>query len=535
MMKLVHVEEMKKIEQEANDAGYPFSEMMERAGESIATIVHDLFSQEEPSTIIGLIGSGNNGGDTLIALDELQKLGWNCLAYLVRPRAGDDSLLQRVKDTGVRIATLEKDVHFKILDEWIENADVVLDGILGTGFASPLKKEVQAVLNHLSERENSPFIVAVDCPSGLNCETGEIAKETLKADLTLCLGAVKIGMLKLPAFSYLGELAPVDLDFEKYSPTLRAIQTSVIEDELLDEVLPDRPMDANKGTFGTLLTIAGSVNYTGAALLAGKSAYRVGVGLVQMAVPSSLHAVLAGNFPEATWIMLPHEMGVIASEAGDVIWKNLDRATAILVGPGLGRENTTKEFLKHLLEGEKPSSIQAPIGFVTTEKKTRPAKKENLPPLVLDADALNLLSEIAHWQTLIPAGCVLTPHPGEMARLTGMSIDEIQANRQAIATKFAKEWKCIVVLKGAFTVVAEPSGKCSVLPVATPALARAGTGDILAGIIGGLLAQKIPAYQAACAGVYIHAQAGLFAADSIGSSQAVIAGDVLESISEVFE
>ncbi len=534
-MKLVHVEEMKKIEQEANDAGYPFSRMMERAGESIATVVHGLFSQEEPSTIIGLIGSGNNGGDTLIALDELQKLGWNCLAYLVRPRTGDDSILQRVKNTGVKIALLGEDIHFKILDEWLENTDVVLDGILGTGFTSPLKKEVQAVLNHLSEKEKSSFIVAVDCPSGMNCETGDIEKETLKADLTLCLGAVKIGMLKLPAFAYLGELVPVDLDFEKYSPTLRAIQTNVIEDGLLDEVLPDRPLDANKGTFGTLLTIAGSVNYTGAALLAGKSAYRVGVGLVQMAVPSSLHGILAGNFPEATWIMLPHEMGVIASEAGDVIWKNLDRATAIVVGPGLGRESTTKEFLKHLLEGEKPSAVQAPIGFVTTGIKAQPVKTTNLPPLVLDADALNLLSEITHWQTLIPAGSILTPHPGEMARLTGMSIDEIQADRQAIVTKYAKEWKCVIVLKGAFTVVAEPGGKCSVLPVATPALAKAGTGDILAGIIGGLLAQKMPAYQAACAGVYIHAQAGLFAADSVGSSQAVIASDILESISEVFE
>lgn len=534
-MKLVHVDEMQKIEQEANAAGYPFSEMMERAGTYVARIVHGLFAQEESSTVIGLIGSGNNGGDTLIALDILQKMGWNCLAYLIRSRAENDSLVQRVKDTGVQIATLEKDVHFRILDEWFEDTEILLDGILGTGFKPPLKKEVHAVLTHLAEKEHAPFVVAVDCPSGIDCESGEVAKETLVADLTLCLGAVKTGLLKLPAFAYLGELVPIDLDFEKYSPTLRAIQSAVIEDNVLDEVLPVRPLDAHKGTFGTLLTVAGSVNYTGAALLAGKAAYRIGVGLVQMAVPSSLHTVLAGNFPEATWIMLPNEMGVIASEAGDVIWKNLDRATAMLVGPGLGRENTTKEFLRHLLEAEKPSSFQSPIGFVTTEKKARPVKISKLPPLVLDADGLNLLAEIPHWQILIPEGSIITPHPGEMARLTGMSIDEIQADRQAIAVKYAKEWKCVVVLKGAFTIIAEPAGKCSVIPVANPALARAGTGDVLAGIIGGLLAQKIPAYQAACAGAYIHAQAGLFAAHSVGCPQSVMAGDVLDSISEVFK
>ena len=533
-MKLVSVAEMKKIEEEANLSGYSYEDMMEDAGAGVGRYIDALFeSGKADLTALGLIGTGNNGGDTLIALEHLQKQGWNCKVYLVRPRSANDPLMGRLISAGCLSTTLEKDVSFNLLHTWLQNADVILDGILGTGTRLPLRKDIAAVLSEVKKQTPMPFTVAVDCPSGVNCDTGEAADETLKADITLCMGAVKDGLLKLPAFAYVNDIDLVPLKLDGRSAGWERICTEVVEEATLEEAFPPRPLDGHKGTFGTLLVAAGSVNYTGAALLAGKAAYRSGAGLVQMAVPSSLHIALAGSFPEATWLMLPHEMGVIAGSAADVIWDNLGRANALAVGPGLGTENTTRDFLKNLLTGDKGRGDKGAIGFLTQREKHEPARKSHLPPVVIDADGLRLLGQISGWPGLLPEDCVLTPHPGEMAALTGLSVEEIQKNRIEVTRKFAKEWKCVVVLKGAFSVVGEPGGECSVIPFAVPALASAGTGDVLTGIIGSLLAQGRNPYLAARAGAMLHALAGRFAAEDLGTPVSVMAGDLLEALPRV--
>jgi hydroxyethylthiazole kinase-like uncharacterized protein yjeF len=289
-------------------------------------------------------------------------------------------------------------------------------------------------------------------------------------------------------------------------------------------------MSAHKGTFGTAVIAAGSVNYTGAALLAGKAAYRSGAGLVTLAVPAPLHASLAGQFPEATWLLLPHELGVIAESAAEVLRKNLERATALLVGCGFGLEDTTADFLSALLTG--PRAARGGIGFVHPAREAG-AAKASLPPMVVDADGLKLLARIPNWPSTLPAESVLTPHPGEMSVLTGLPRDELQADRVGAAERFAKEWGHVVVLKGAYTVIAGPEGETAIIPVATPALARAGTGDVLAGLVTGLRAQGVPAYPAAWAGAWIHAQAGLRAAAALGGTASVLAGDVLDQIAGV--
>ena len=530
-MKLVTVNEMKQIEEEANLSGYPYAEMMEDAGTGIARFIHSLFADIKPDlSAIGVVGSGNNGGDTLIALEHLQKQGWTCLAYLVRSRPAGDPLLLRAREAGCQAASLEKDVDFKQLNAWMEHADVLLDGILGTGAQLPLRKDIAAVLKDIANQPSMPFVAAVDCPSGVNCDTGDAAAETLQADLTLCMGAVKQGMLKLPAFQYVNDINLIPLKFDGKSTCWEGIQTIVVDEGILEEAFPTRPLDAHKGTFGTLMVAAGSVNYTGAALLAGKAAYRSGVGLVQMAVPSSLHSALAGVFPEATWLMLPHEMGVISSSAAEVIWENLDRATALAVGPGLGTEPATRDFLKNLLSGEKGGVEKGAIGFLGQKEKHNLAGKSKLPPVVIDADGLRLLSQLPDWPGLLPAESVLTPHPGEMAALSGLTVEDIQKERIEITRRFARKWNCVVVLKGAFSVVGEPGGQCAVIPFATPALARAGTGDVLTGIIASLLAQGKHPYLAARAGAYLHALAGLSAAEKLGTPVSVMAGDLLEEI-----
>jgi NAD(P)H-hydrate epimerase len=449
-----------------------------------------------------------------------------------------DPLIERVRTAGGEITAAVQDENLEMLTAFIGSATVIMDGILGTGFKVPLKKEAAEVLwavnTAIAELEWPPYVIAVDCPSGVNCDTGEAVEEAIPASVTVTMAAVKQGLIKFPAFELVGDLQVVDIGLNDEIASWSAITDEVADDNLVEEILPVRSDDSHKGTFGTALIAAGSVNYTGAAMLAGKSAYRVGAGLVTMAVPSPLHSALAGQFPEATWILLPHEMGVISAEAADVLKKNLNRANGFLIGPGLGTEETTKNFLENLIKGKLDGKkATSRIGFVHDDKKSEEGSQGSLPPMVVDADGLRLMKKIDGWDKLLPPRTILTPHPGEMADLTGKSVEDIQADRLNTARAFAKAWGHIVVLKGAFTVIAEPQGRATVIPIATSSLARAGTGDVLAGIIVGLLAQGVESYKAAVAGAWIHAQAGLFALDSVGNPASVIASDVVDSISDV--
>jgi hydroxyethylthiazole kinase-like uncharacterized protein yjeF len=541
-MKLVTVSEMVAVEKEADANGLTYDIMMENAGHNLSREVMELAyyqgDEEDEVQVIGLVGPGNNGGDTLVALTHLAEKGWTARAYLVKRKAKNDPLVKRLEEAEGEIYHADSDEGFNQLQAFLENADVVLDGVLGTGFKLPLKEDIGRVLaaaqGFIAGMEWSPFIVAVDCPSGVDCDSGQAAAQTIPADATVTMAAVKQGLLRLPAYGLAGELRLVDIGPLDELKSWQAIQNEVPDQEHVISILPKRGLDAHKGTFGTAVIAAGSLNYTGAALLAGKAAYRVGAGLVTLAVPAPLHSALAGHFPEATWVLLPHEMGVIASGAADVLTKNLERATALLVGPGLGLEDTTKEFISNLLKGAKAKPTNRRIGFVQGEGKAEEEKSEKgLPPLVFDADGLKLLAKLPDWAKLLPAPAILTPHPGEMSALTGLSVEDIQNDRLAVAKKFATEWGHVVVLKGAFTVIAAPDGRTSTIAVATPALARAGTGDVLSGLIAGLRAQGVDAYNAAVAGAWIHAQAGLAAADDLGSEAATLAGDVLESVSYV--
>jgi len=535
-MKFVTVPEMLAIEKEADANGLSYAEMMENAGGGLADVILDLYGEAEELEAFGLVGPGNNGGDTLVALEQLANNGWKTRAYLIKRKA--DEYVKRLEKAGGEILFADKDDKFDALATFVETSDLLLDGILGTGIKLPLKDDVTKLLVSVSEvldmMETPPFIVAVDCPSGVDCETGEAADECIPADMTITMAAVKQGLLMLPAFEFVGDLHVVDIGLPDDLPALEKVKTEVANDALVAGLLPERPLAAHKGTFGTALIAAGSVNYTGAALLSGKAAYRVGAGLVTMAVPTMVHDALAGQFPEATWALLPHERGFIAREAAKRLKENIERATALLVGPGFGLEDTTQEFLKDLLTGgSAPKKATGRIGFLPDQAVEEKKEAKHLPPMVVDADGLKLLAKIDNWHKILPAPAVLTPHPGEMSFLTGLSTEEIQNDRLAVATKYAEEWGHVVVLKGAFTVIAAPDGIATVIPVASPALARAGTGDVLAGLIVGLRAQGLDAYDAAVAGAWIHAQAGLLAADVFGSTASVLAGDVLEAIPDV--
>jgi NAD(P)H-hydrate epimerase len=536
MNKLVSVQEMQMIEHEANANGLSYSQMMDNAGRGVAETVISDFPALKERKVLALVGSGNNGGDALVALDYLCKYGWDVHAYLASPRQVDDPLIIELAESGGRIYERDLDARFNVLDSLIKDCSILLDGVLGTGFHLPLRKDLANLLLHvrssLSGLSLQPKVIAIDCPSGVDCELGMVSEECIRADITITMGAVKNGLLRFPAADYIGEIRVVSIGDIDRLPGWQKIQRYVSSLESVRKLLPSRPRFAHKGTFGNALVIAGSANYTGAAYLAGEAAYRAGAGLVTLAVPDMIYPILSCQLPEAIWLLLPSASGFIAESATILVEKAIGNANALLIGPGFGIENSTGSFMAELFRGsakyyryEKGSTAPMMEVSLKLKKKTTPT--------IIDADGLKLLSKILDWHQFLPEKSILTPHPGEMAALTGLSRDEIQSDRIAVAEKFSNLWGHIVVLKGAFTVVAAPDRQTIVIPVATPALARAGTGDVLAGIILGLRAQGLDAFSSAIAGAQIHAEAGLRAQKLMGNSAAVLARDVMGRIQSV--
>jgi NAD(P)H-hydrate epimerase len=315
-------------------------------------------------------------------------------------------------------------------------------------------------------------------------------------------------LLAFPAADLVGDIQIGEIGDISKLTSWNLVNRGVLTDRDISQYLPIRPRDAHKGTFGTAFIVSGAGNYPGAVILAGTAAYRIGAGLVKIAIPEYIYSAVVGELKEATWVRLPHTSGWIREDADQVISQVLGGINALLVGPGIGTEATTSEFVHKLV-------------------------MLNLPNTVIDADGLKLLADIPDWYLILHERVILTPHPGEMAVLTGISKEEIQANRLEVAETYAHQWGKVVVLKGAYTIIADPGGTTAIVPVATPALAKAGTGDVLAGLIVGLLAQGVSPFTAACIGAFIHARAGLMVAKEQENTSSVLAGDLLNVIPRV--
>jgi len=538
MTKIVSVAEMKAIEAAADQAGITYAMMMDAAGNAVAEHILARLDALADHKIVVLVGSGNNGGDGLVAAHRLAESGATVSVYATKPLDETDPKVQRLRQKSLFVADAENDMRWRVLKNLLGGVTVLVDAVFGTGVRLPLTGKAADLLKqtakYLADREaDRPEIIAVDCPSGLDCDSGALDPLALAADATVTFAAVKRGQLAFPGAEAVGDLAVADIGLDASAlPELDHIALELATEDAVRALLPARPRNAHKGTFGRVVVAAGSVNYTGAAYLAGAAAYRVGAGLVTLAVPAPLYAILAGQLPEATWIMLPHDLGVIGASAADVLREAYAKTQALLIGPGLGLEKETAAFIRRWLGvDEAAGHRRGGLGFLSpavtgTESDAAAA----LPPLVVDADALKLLAQNEGWAARLPKNAVLTPHPGEMAVLTGLTRDAIAADRIGTAQKYAAEWGHIVVLKGAFTVVAAPDGRTTVQPFATAALARAGTGDVLAGAIAGLLAQGLAPYDAAVAACYLHGLAGGLAAETLGSTAAVLASDVLTGL-----
>ena len=560
MLKVVTVDQMRAIEQQTAAAGISYAEMMENAGRGVAEAIQDQIDVTGRKVVV-LVGPGNNGGDGLVAGRYLVQAGAEVAFFLTKPRNPDDPNYAAVVSMGIPVIPISEKNEGSSLKRAIARADIVIDALLGTGVDRPIGGKVKSLLKNYSQAldENRrrqedkysrpvspvrpsyrskglPLVVAVDCPSGLNCDTGELDPVALEADLTVTFDSPKLGHYIFPGAGAVGDLVVADIGTPDGLPALEEVTLNLATADGIRQMLPPRPLEAHKGTFGKVMIAAGSVNYVGAAGLAGEAAYRTGAGLVTLAIPAAIHAPLAAHLMEATYILLPHEMGAITETAAKVLMESLEGYDALLIGPGLGRDEKTKQFIQGVLAG-KQQATKGRIGFMPSD--TDPITKQgpqSLPALVVDADGLNLLSELEDWPTLLPANTILTPHPGEMARLLGCDREQIAVDRIGTARSAAAKWGQIVLLKGAFSVVAAPDGPSSatIIPFADPALATAGSGDVLAGAIVALLGMGLKPFDAAVVGAFLHGAAGQRAGEEIGRA-GVAAGDLGDFLAVVVD
>ncbi|MCL2149348.1 MAG: NAD(P)H-hydrate dehydratase [Dehalococcoidia bacterium] len=479
VVKIVTAAEMRRMEEECVKLGVSTAMLMEKAGQAVAQSVCRTLGMVAGKHIVILVGPGNNGGDGLVAARYLCDWGARVSVFLAKARSEDERNFGLVRERDVAVMGPPTSG----LDDLLASADAVLDALFGTGQNRGIEDVYKEALEKLAvAKRHRPAlkVFAVDLPSGLNADTGQPDPVTPFADHTLTLGLPKRGLYMPEGAARAGEIFILDIGL---APHIAAdVNTELLTVGQMRALLPPRSSYAHKGSFGRVMVVAGSVNYIGAAYLACAGAARVGAGLVTLAAPESIISAVAAKMPEVVYIPLPESTpGVIRPEALGFI-RSVAEFDAVLIGPGLGR--AAEAFLDCLLDGKLPLR------------------------LVLDADAINALAKVSAWWQRSGFEAILTPHPGEMARLLKMTIERVQSGRIAIAKEKAVVWGKTVVLKGAFTVVAASDGRCRVSPFANAALASAGTGDVLAGAVVGLLGQGLTLFDAASLGVYLHARAG---------------------------
>ena len=506
-MKIVTVEQMAALEAASERAGVSTDQLMENAGQAIANQAIEMLDGSPDDSAVILVGPGNNGGDGLVAARLLHCAGVKVLAYVCAERRQPDPKLRLVMEAGAPVAFLEDDSDLALLQQHLEQAGLVIDAVLGTGRARPIEGQLHDVLLRLSEarRDCGISVLAVDLPSGLDADSGGVDPVCPGADVTLALSNPKTGHITFPGGGVTGKLVTADIGVPRGLDD--DVRVELITPDMVRTLLPDRPKDGHKGTFGRTLVIGGSRSYVGATVLACSGAYRAGAGLVTLATGSSVYSIAAARITETTFLPLPETAdGGISREALGKVRAALPGYTSLVIGCGLGQSQSTFAFLNELLLDDDAVDI----------------------PVVIDADALNGLATFKNWPDRMKLRAVLTPHPGEMSQLSGLPIGEVEERRLCTA-EAAAEWGQVVLLKGAFSVVGSPDGYTRVSPFANPVLASAGTGDVLAGVIGGLLSQGLSPFDAATCGVYLHAAAAERISHDIGDS-GLMASDLLPEI-----
>jgi NAD(P)H-hydrate epimerase len=480
--RLVTVDEMRALETAAMTAGIGEHELQRRAGLAIAEVVANL--RRHGGAVAGLVGKGNNGRDAVVAVADMARQGWLASLWLVPGHSVTAEELVELEARGIAINRIEAQGETPGLLPALGCANVVVDGLLGVGASGAMRSPLAGVAETLNALTPRPAVVAVDVPSGVDADTGEVPGSAVRADVTVTLGAVKTGLLRFPAANLVGRLVIRDIGIPRSAN--ESVAYRILSDQ--DHPLPPvRSPGSHKYDHGRVMVVGGSARYVGAPYLAAAAAARSGAGLVMLAAPDSVQRVASIQLPEATYTEQAVEPERDPEAALTALAATLESANAAVIGPGLGRSDGAARFLRMFFE--------------------RRATMASPPPTVVDGDALSLLAEWDGWHSLVGPGLILTPHHGEMGRMLGQRSSEIATAPWSLARERARDWQQTIILKGPFSIIASPSGDTWVYPWANPALATAGTGDVLAGLTGGLLAQGMAPAQASRLAVWAHARA----------------------------
>ncbi|HFQ80133.1 MAG TPA: NAD(P)H-hydrate dehydratase [Desulfobacterales bacterium] len=477
-MKLAAAEVMRRLDAAAiNDYGIPGIVLMENAGRSTVDIIQAHYGPLNGKKITVVTGPGNNGGDGLVIARYLHQLGAVPRVFMLVPAAkmtGDAALnLSIVRKLPIELRQVADDLSE--LKAALRESKLVVDAIFGTGLRREVGGRFAAVIGLLN---NSRLpVTAVDIPSGLNSDNGQVMGAGIKAALTVTYGLAKPGQIIYPGADLIGRLEVVDIGIPPEVVEGAGINLELLRQPEVSALLHERPANSHKGSFGHLLVLAGSHGKTGAAILCAQGALRAGTGLVTMGSPRALNTIYETRLAEAMTFPLSGD-NFLTMDDYPAILQALSGKKAVVLGPGLGQDTTTRDLVVKLYN-------------------------ELEIPMLIDADGLNCLKDDLRPRAGGPWR-VLTPHPGEMARLTGMSSRDIQTRRLETALSFARRQGVILVLKGAATIIAHPQGMAAINSSGNPGMAAGGMGDVLSGIIGGLLAQGLSAWDAARLGVYIH-------------------------------
>jgi len=517
-MKLVNTAQMRELDRRTiEEYGTPGEVLMDRAGRGVADITLRLIETTgfvSPFVLL-LAGRGNNGGDAFTAARYLKEMGIRVEVWLagsVNEVKGDAlKHFSKLKAEKISFRELPTMQDWQDARKFRSGCDILVDGLLGTGSKGPARGPAVGAIQYINANAQDALVVAIDIPSGLNADTGVAEGEAVIADITVTMGLPKIGLTEMAALDYVGCVEVVDIGIpEEYIAEIKSEEDrEMIYLTDLKSHFPRRRRATHKGDYGHVLLIGGARGYTGAIIMAAKAALRSGAGLVTVMVPKSIAPTVSAASSEA---MVIGEQETEHGSLSPEIWMNwkasIDEYDAILIGPGLTRHESSLLLVRHVI-------------------------RDCSAPLVLDADAISVLEGQPHWVEKADCPVVITPHPGELAALFSQSIEEIQSDRLGVAAAAAKFTAATVVLKGAGTIVAKADRPLNINMTGNPGMATGGSGDVLAGMIVGLLGQKIDPFEAARAAVYLHGRAGDMAARR-KSQAGIIAGDLIEEIPYAF-
>ncbi len=507
-MKVVTAQEMRDIDRKAmTDFKIPGVVLMENAGIQVVRAVLEKLPFVQGRTVTIFAGRGNNGGDGLVAARHLFNMGADVKVLMLgnsEKIAGDAALnLEIWKRMGQKVYSVTRMDDINAVRLFLAKTDIVVDAIYGTGFKGVVKDYAGRVIDAVNACDRP--VISVDIPSGLEADTGRVNGPCIMAGLTVTFGLPKVGLLLEPGASCAGELMVADISLPASLLKDNQIKCNMIDENMVRGWLPFRTTSSHKGDYGRVLVVGGSLGMAGAACLTAEAVIRAGAGLVTLAVPEGIYNPVASKLTEVMVVTVPQTLeGTPAKEALPVIGDMLERAEVLAIGPGLSTNPETTELVRAIV-----------------------ARSNR--PVVLDADGLNAF--VGHTDLLSKARkpLVITPHPGEMSRLAGMSTEAVQQDRLQQARRWASAWGAVLVLKGAKTIVASPDGTTYINTTGNPGMATGGSGDVLTGIVAGLLAQGMDPAEAAAAGAYLHGAAGDAAAREKGM-MGLVAGDILTAL-----